>query len=590
MFTEAAVTGYVVKNFDKILTIAKSAYQKIDEEVSIALKTAYSEYLTNASDKYSKSKSFFLRDTPVGLYEYYVPIGIFGSKKPLSEPTILTCIENSNRIVISGTGGTGKSVLMKHLFLDCIDSKVYAPIMIELRDLNDSDVTLSDYIESTLSAFGFSITGGYVEKAKKAGHFCFLLDGYDEVNHSKRKKLIKEITQLSDRYKKCPIILSSRPDEAFNGLENFSVFHIMPLTLDSAASLVSKLPTDPDIKAKFLKDLHDKLFEEHVSFLSNPLLLSIMLITYGENSEIPSKLSIFYNQAFDALFRRHDAYKGGYSRGRLTKLDSQDFARIFSLFCLQTYDKREFKMSRSSCLAYIDKSRKSLGKDFEPESYLQDLLGAACLLMEEGLDIGFSHRSFQEYFVALHISTAAPEVQEKLIRRYWLSLKSDSVIPLLFELNPELVERVLLIPQLETLFSDLNVTKKVGITHAVKFFKKTYKSINIDRRGLTASASDSQATVADLLPLLGDSGGYKFPNSDVFRKFDEEIVKKYGDDNESVRLLTSGMSHNTPLLKEIIKFEGRFSMKYLQSAYIGYKKLKVKHSNRLETLDTLLGI
>lgn len=528
MFTEVAVAAFITKNFDKILSMAQGSYARVDESVNILLRTAYTDYLTNTSQKYSKSKSFFLRDQPTDLYDYYVPIGIrCGSKVKLAEPDLLTCLASSNRIIIAGTGGSGKSVLMKHLFLDCIDSDDYAPVMLELRDLNEDNKDLDAFITDTLSSFEFKITGSYIQKAKKSGHFCFFLDGLDEVDHSKRKKLLKEIKQLSNKYPACPIFISSRPDESFEGLEDFSRFSIQPLDLPSASALVEKLPFDPEIKEKFIKELHSKLFNKHRSFLSNPLLLSIMLLTYGENAEIPTKLSIFYNQAYEALFRRHDSYKGGYTRSRLTTLDSQDFSRVFALFSLQSYEKREFKMPRSTCVSYLDKCQRISGKDFASENYLQDLLNAVCLLVDEGLEVAFAHRSFQEYFVALYISTESPEIQSKLIKRYSENIRSDKVIPLLYEINPDLVERVLILPELEKMFSSLKVKSKVGITHSAKYLKMSYKTITIWQGKCSATGRNGVIChdVADMVATC--LGGYVFPDSEYFVLVDEERARKY---------------------------------------------------------------
>jgi hypothetical protein len=463
--------------------------------------------------------------------------------------------------------------------------------MVELRDLNGSDSTLDNFITELLSDFGFQVTGSYIEKAKKAGHFCFFLDGYDEITHAHRKKLLKEIKSLSKRYTDCPVIISSRPDEAFNGLEEYSNFRVRPLTLQTASQLVEKLPFDVEIKSKFQKELHAKLFESHTSFLSNPLLLSIMLLTYGENSEIPSKLSIFYNQAFEALFLRHDAYKGGFSRSRLTTLDIQDFSRVFSVFSLQTYDRREFKMPRTACLNYIEKSKQSLTLDFSTEHYLEDLLSAACLLTEEGLEIAFSHRSFQEYFVALHISSATPEIQEKLIERYWRNMNSDNVIHLLYELNPDLVERMLIIPQLTELFKELGVKREVGVSHAVRAFKKQFTSLNIEPSEITATGLDMEAGVFDLVSIVArTSGGYIFPHRDIFDEREAQLIENYGFADKTIRIPSNRLSYKHPVFSELLYWEGNFSIKYLQAAYSGFKKVKAKHENRLQKLDSLLGL
>lgn len=585
------VADFIASNIGKIWEIGKSTFGTLDEVLKIKLKTAYTDYLTTTGEKYSKSKSFFIRNQSVDLYSYYVPTGIACGRKKINSPSFDNCIEFSSRIVITGTGGSGKTVLMKHLFLDCIQHKKYAPILVELRDLNSENINLDDFVLKTLDVYGFNISGDFVKRAKKEGHFCFFLDGYDEVNHSLRVELLKQIKSLSNKFPDCPIFISSRPDDVFNGIDDFSIFRVLPLDLNSAIDLISKLPFDEEIKTKFIYDLSNGVFEQHQSFLSNPLLLSIMLLTYGENAEIPSKLSIFYNQAYEALFQRHDANKGGYSRNRLTNLDIQDFSRVFSLFALQTYEKRLFKMPKTDCLTFIGKSRDNLHKDFEAEDYLSDLLSAACLLLEDGLEIAFSHRSFQEYFVALHISLAPPEIQEKLINRYWGNMTSDSVIYLLLEINPELVERVLFVPQLGKMFTDIGVKKKVGITHAAKYIRTMYKSLNIEKKRLSATSKDSKANAEAIVRLvIYHCATYNSPDKQYFDENCEDMYAKYGKENENVEYVTKDLSYKKEILADTINGKGAFSKEYLQAAFNAYQILKKKHEHRSQNLDDLLGI
>ena len=582
---------FVASNLEKIIDLGRKAYGKVDEEIKLRLKLSYKQYLQRTREKYARSKSFFIRNESVDLYSYYVATGIQCGKSKIAKPKFSSCTEASKRIIITGTGGSGKSVLLRHLFLDCIAQKEYIPILIELRDLNSTELTLDKKIIDTLDTYGFETNSDYVQKAKSAGHFCFFLDGYDEVNHSIRKNLIKHISRISDKYKECPIFISSRPDEVFNGIEDFSIYRMLPLDLDRASTLVKKLPFDEEIKSKFSEALVDGLFEKHESFLSNPLLLSIMLLTYGQNAEIPSKLSIFYNQAYEALFQRHDANKGGYSRSRRTDLDIQDFSRVFSLFSLQTYEKRVFKMSRTDCLRYIEKSRDNLKKNFQSEDYLSDLLSAACLLLEDGLEVSYSHRSFQEYFVALQISYSAPDIQEQLINRYWVNMTSDNVIYLLSEINPELVERILVIPKLERLFNDIGVKNKVGITHAAKYLKKVYKSLNVDQEALSATLESHDANVSSIVHLaIHLCGNHSMPGKEYFDKHLKEMVEKHGNGDVRMEYKTKEMSYKTPIMSDTLNAKGAFSKEYLQLAYDALKILQNKHENRSKNLEALLGI
>lgn len=588
MDDERIIIDFIRANTELILELGGKVYNETEENIKILLKTAYSNYLKNSYQRYSKTKSFFIRDGSVDLYSFYVPTGIKSGKDSILNPDFELCTNVSNNIVICGTGGSGKSVLIKHLFLDCIKKKKYIPILVELRELNSEEQGLNGLINSVLDRYGFNVNGSYVTKAKKAGHFCLFLDGYDEVSYKIRKALLKDIKKLVVDLNGAPIFVSSRPDDVLEGLEEFTRFKMLPLDVESASTLIDKLPYEEEIKNKFIKDLREGLFEQHQSFLSNPLLLSIMLLTYGENAEIPSKLSIFYNQAYEALFLRHDARKNGFQRERLTDLDIQDFGRVFSLFCLQTYEKRKFKFPRTECLSYIEKSKEFYQKRFKPEDYMSDLLSAACLLIDDGLEVAFSHRSFQEYFVALYISNATSEIQKNLISRYWKNMRSDNVIPILLEINPDLIEVELIIPKLEELFNGLGVKRKVGVTHGFKYLCLNYTKLMVGENNLSARLEGINAGYSDIVHMVNHHLGPYFRSKKNY--LNKSFFKKYGDSVEQVEYEIGDMTYKTPIMAEVLNSGGAFSVKYLQNAYDGYKSLKKKHQKISVKLDDLLGI
>jgi hypothetical protein len=495
-------------------------------------------------------------------------------------------------MVITGLGGSGKSVLMRHLFLDCIRDKRYVPIFVELRELSLENCDLTTLISLNLEKHGFNLGDEYLKEAYKLGHFSMFLDGFDEVEFSKRERLIREIKTFSNKFGKCPIFIATRPDEQFNGIDQFSIFKINPLSKDKATELVINLPFDLDIKNKFIEDLESHLFESHESFLSNPLLLSIMLLTYGENAEIPTKLSVFYNQAYEVLFNRHDANKGGYKRQRLTNLDIQDFSHIFSLFSVQSYDKRLVKMSRSQCLELINNGKNMVEFDFESEDYLTDVLSAVCLLIEDGLEISYSHRSFQEYFVALFLLSAKPEIRDGLIDRYLSKVTSDIIFSLMYEMNSDLLERIVIIPQLEEMFEAIGVKRKVGITHAYKFLKLQFNGIGIDTKYLMAfSNSINKQKFSIALRLLRSNaekeGVEDFTNHETFVT---EQLNKYGKGKKSYKVNFEGNSYKTPFINEVLNSSGWLSIKDLQGIHDEFKKLKLKHKQKSKSLENILGL
>jgi hypothetical protein len=261
--------------------------------------------------------------------------------------------------------------------------------------------------------------------------------------------------------------------------------------LERAVELVQKLPFDDPVKEKFVTDLRASLFERHKSFLSNPLLLSIMLLTYSDVAHIPDKLGIFYNQAYESLFQKHDALKGGFQRERRSGLDIQDFGRAFAAFCIQSYDAREFSFSQSRALEICDRGKKITRLVYEPQAILDDALQAVCLLVEEGMEITFAHRSFQEYFAARFIYSCPSEVKSKLVKRITPGVQSDAVMALLHELDPYTVEQHYILPVIENLKSRIKLVREVGISHFLRYIKCLFAAFERrDDHGLSAMIAD----------------------------------------------------------------------------------------------------
>ena len=74
--------------------------------------------------------------------------------------------------------------------------------------------------------------------------------------------------------------------------------------------MIGKSTTIKEIfQQKFIDNVKKHLYDKHKSFLSNPLLTTMMLLTFDQFAEIPEKMFLFYEQAFDTLFLKHDATK-----------------------------------------------------------------------------------------------------------------------------------------------------------------------------------------------------------------------------------------------------------------------------------------
>lgn len=594
---------FVKRNLSGMLEIGKGILGGANKEIQLRLKKTYSAYVASAGTRYGRSKSFFNRSEPANIHDFYIPLGVTCGDNKLESVSLAEIESVATRAVITGTAGSGKSMLLRHLFLDTLENDSRIPIFVELRSLSGQDgpVSLRDLIESSLSDHLFDLGSEYIGSALTRGHFVILLDGLDEIPRKLRRKLSREIMRLSLMAKGCMIVLSSRPDDSFSNWDEFSDLRVNPLTLDEACRLVTKLQYDEVVKDKFVDALRESLFDRHESFLSNPLLLSIMLLTYGQYADIPYKLSLFYDQAYEALFQRHDAQKGGFQRERLTKLDIQDFSKLFSTFCVRTYDQNQFQLTRAQCLSHIEKTKTQIDIDVPSGDFLDDCLQSVCLLIEDGMSIAFAHRSFQEYFVAKFIDEAAPKVQKELLKRFSYALGRDNIFVLLHEMNRTLVEKEFLLPYLHKMFEKIGVKRRVGITHFLRFLQNVFSEVRIDARNSPQAyigfRSDHLHQTDELDLIQFSLRVYPTDSANVRRENPtrgggdswDEVAKKHGIEGEEVIVPTSRLTIKTPLLRDISELGGLLSLNGLQTVFERMKILEKKHKDEIKSLEALLS-
>ena len=439
-------------SWDKIANFFKD----MGRQASIDFGVAYEQYLENTWNKYSKIKTIIYRRVPKDLYSFYECIGVLHGNKKINTENVNNLIDVDNKIIITGTGGIGKSILFKHLYLNSILNTQYIPVLIELRSFNSidrKDISLRHAIYNNLCNYGFKLEEQYFDYSMENGGYIILLDGFDEVNRDRTEVVGNEIRELCNRYNLNHYIISSRPSEKFIGWNDFVEMSALSLTKEQALSLISKIEFDENIKKIFYKELDEELYDKYYSFASNPLLLNIMLLTFNNHASIPDKLNDFYEQAFSTLYNMHDATKEAYVRDIRTGLGCEDFKSIFSYICFKSYFLDEYEFTDSKIKNYINKAKNRFEKfQFSIDDFLEDLTMSVCMLVKEGINYRFAHRSFQEYFAALYTCKLTDKVQENLLTN-WLresdSVGSDSYFKMLFNLQGEKVNKIVFAPGLK---------------------------------------------------------------------------------------------------------------------------------------------
>ncbi len=429
-----------------------TAKEKVDH-ARVKLGTVFTRYLDDQFVKRSRVKTLLYRRDPRFLYDFYIPHDLEHDGETIDDVDAVVLYNTFRHCVITGTGGSGKSILLRHIFIDTIVNTDYVPIFIDLRDTNSNGTTLNDVLYRSIDLSPIDLKQSALEYAFEQGSFALMLDGLDEVVSEKRSSIAKEIQALRDSFSRMPIVVTSRPDDRFVGWDGFTTLDVKPFELDKIKALLTRLDYNDGDKLRFMTDVESSLYLTHQSFLSNPLLLTIMLITYSHNASVPNKNHLFYSQVFDALWNQHDATKDGYTRRLAAELQRDKFEQVLESFSFQTWWDSLVSFSHTDSEMYLSRSRNIASVEFDSSDYLEDLTRSVCVLVKDGLLYTYTHRSFQEYYAARFLLNSEESFRKRAYPSLLERSKSDAVLRLLWEMRPSIVEREVLIPILEELES-----------------------------------------------------------------------------------------------------------------------------------------
>ena len=448
----AKIAPLLTKLAGSLADLAKGAAAKKKDELKIRFRFGFNNYISQQVTRYSNVKTIIGSNTPLRLEDLYVNLYLTQDRRNnIRDDDFLQIGSDLKRIVFTATAGAGKSMLMRYLFfLFLSEQSDRLPVFVELREVNDySELSILELIKDKVQEHLSGFTVEQLKYALKEGMIALFLDGYDEIDHDQRGKRAREINSLGGRYNESTIFVSSRPDESFIGWERFNVYHLSHFTEAQVRALIQKIPYEESVKALFVKKLDAGLYKTHKEFLVNPLLTLMMLITLQQFAEVPAKIHLFYEYAFEALFVRHDATKSGaFQRRRHVSIALDDYRRLFSYFCAISYMKEAFSFTESTALEILSQSIAASQIDVKKEDMLEDLAQCTCMLAKDGLDYVFNHRSFQEYFVAYFFARVKVEQFEQVAPRLIVRGLMDNVFLMISEMNKEKFEESWALPQL----------------------------------------------------------------------------------------------------------------------------------------------
>ncbi len=239
------------------------------------------------------------------------------------------------------------------------------------------------------------------ESLANAGKIILFLDAFDELAESQQPRIIRELEILTKTSEGLRVVVTSRPDRPISTCSFFWVFKLAPLKDKEYETVIRRMAQDDKVSASIIKGVSHS--QQSVrALLTTPLMIALLMVRYKVEQSIPENEIAFYDGLFMLLLQRHDKSKGGYVRPRKTKLGDYALQDHFNAICyLARKNRTEYNLHSLHSIA--KEAITLLQSNTAADSVLVDIIEITCLIIVEGDEWRFVHKSVQEYHTALFI-------------------------------------------------------------------------------------------------------------------------------------------------------------------------------------------
>ncbi|UCC68495.1 MAG: SUMF1/EgtB/PvdO family nonheme iron enzyme [Armatimonadota bacterium] len=402
-------------------------------------------------------------DAGLDVQTQYVSLDLFIDTLPLGpartedldEDEPLARMDAHSRYAILGEAGSGKTTLLKHLVLQVLDGtppsdalRGSIPVLVELG--GKAYGRPEEWITAEFS--GFPDAGRFVAENLANGRLLVLLDGLDEIADEKLRGDISErITLFAEKNESCPVVVASRYEGFMPARFGpvFSTVRVAPLSPPQQRLLCEAVISDRTLSEDVLQLVR---WNPGLARLTeNPLGLAMLCFIHlrrGSARRPPdARPNLFglYDDYLTLIMEYREAARGLQSDATLIArynfLSDLAFAVWRDGASEFSADEAFAKTSHERCLQCQIRNVRQL------ERLLRYLCERNAVLMP-GRQTGsyrFSHRTYQEFFVARSlyqqgptgkaiVDEILPDANARSVVLFYAGTPSDA---------PDLVERLM---------------------------------------------------------------------------------------------------------------------------------------------------
>lgn len=447
-----------------------NTYKTFSNEWKHIFEIGISDYLHSQTEKYYFTNTFIHRSEKVKFDDIYYPVSAGDNKLTTNFAELEVLFKNYKNITLVGSAGSGKTTVIKYIFLHSIRTTKKIPILIELRFLNEFNGDFEKLICEKILKSKIKPSETTFKKALESGSFLFLLDGYDEVFSNKKQEINRQIELFVDAYSKNNFFITTRPGSGIESFPRFHNFNVLPLDDNDVIGFIEKIVESQERKIRILEIINDTKNQNYLEYLRNPLLLSMFILAFESHPEIPSRKSSFYRNVFDTLYSKHDGItKNSFPREKLTKLEREEFEKILNIFSYLTMLEGYYSFTNELLTDKLNIALESINLTVKTENLIYDLQTTISILVLDGFEYHFPHRSMQEYFAARFIENLPSDKKEKAYTNLSdVLIKSSTdhsfnLWSICYELDQSAFTKYFLIPQLKLYLNELKSKSELGL-------------------------------------------------------------------------------------------------------------------------------